>query len=177
MPIMTLGQYVAPLPPKPYDALQLENETIAELDKIFNRIVAAKGVMRLSYVRDAGASFDTGLCILVANDMILFFKLDLDKPYFFWTRPGAFGLRDPQPGQYWSYTSQGAMWNQAKDEVQRNFLWQTYWQRFPPPATTKGKKRSDSDDETGSSCTMKPNARAQAPVVPLTDQELAALGL
>jgi hypothetical protein len=175
---MTLGQYVAPLPAKPYDALKLEKETIPELDKIFHRIAAAKDVMRLTSVRDANASIDSGLCILVANDMVLFFKLDKDKPCFFWTRPGAFCLRDPLPGQYWTFSSHGALWSQSKDEVQRGFLWQTYWQRYPQPAITKGKKRSDTDEDgAGSGCGMKHNVPAQTPITHLTDQELAALGL
>jgi hypothetical protein len=179
MAVKTLGEYVPPKPPKPYVGLSDDPDVNCALDAIFDRITAARDTMRLLQIGKDTPSFCGGICVLSSEDFALFFRLDNGKSLFLWSRPGvsAFGLRNPLPGEYWTYGDHGALWTRHKPDVNSDALWMSYWAIYPKITTTTGgrdKKKSGSADDNGTAAAAAPSSK---PPMALTQDELSALGL
>ena len=179
MTVKTLGEYVPPKPPKPYLGLSDDAQVIAALDAVFDRVIAARDSMRLLQAGKDTPSDWGGLCVMSSEHFTLFYRLENNKPAFFWACPNGkpFGLRDPIPGEYWSFGSRGAIWTRHKPDVKSNdFLWQNYWATYPKitvPAG-RGKRKSGSGDDTDSEAAAAPG---MTPPITISHDELTALGL
>lgn len=155
MPIKFIGRYKPTTPVKPYAGLNLKPEIIAELDKLHATVLASKDQFNLRQVNKSPSEIDSGIVILTDGDFTLFFTLEYSKSIFFYAFcTSSFGLKNPEPGQYWSCSS-GVWVHLDSSEERRLYLWQTYSSRYlekndsPPPPPKK--QKSEGDDSSSSS--------------------------
>lgn len=144
MSIKLIGRYKPTIPKKPYSDLNLKPEMIAELDNIYALVVASKDQLDLRQVKKSPSEVYSGIVILTDGDFTLFFTLEYSKSIFFYAFcTSSFGLKNPEPGQYWSCSS-GVWVHLDSSEERRLYLWQTYSSRYlekndSPPLLQKNK--------------------------------------
>jgi hypothetical protein len=151
---------------KPYDELNLTEETRKGMDAIFDRIVASGDRMDL---RRAGQHHKVdeiggGLCILAAPNFTLFYDPadGSNKNRFFYSRR-AFCLIDPKPGEYWVFGSHGAFWAKPSDQENAIQLHKNFWKAYPEkqkppkkPGKSSGNGGGDDDGGNGSPPVLSP---------------------
>lgn len=158
MSIKLIGRYIKNIPAKPYAALNLKPEIIAELDKFHAIVVASKDDFNLRSVNKSPSEIDSGIVILTDGEFTLFFSLEYSKSVFFYAFcTPSFGLKNPEPGQYWACSS-GVWVHLDSSEERRLYLWQSYSARYlernDPPPTPKKKQKSEGDDSNASATQM-----------------------
>ena len=175
MPVQLLGPYITPEPPKPYIGITQDTDALAALDALHRRIVAARDEMRLVAAKDEYESRCSGICVMVADDFAMFFRLENAKGMFLWSPLGssAFGLRNVRPGESWSYRR--GIWTRHAQTPSDVALWQSYWYTYPEVVTTptRGKKKTDSGDSDAAAAA----ALNMKPAKPITPTDLASMGL